>query len=587
MKKSKTILVSLMMMFSTVAGPATLMANETIEAANAAVSTSIRESNVWWDLYYMYKDKWLEDWNTNNPDSPREEFNPFYLTPNYGDYRGKDSTGRLLTMYPYQNDIYIYTWFNSSSVTTSEWNGSILQVYATTNTEINASETGYEDVGKMVYYEAILVNSYGQTGDRSNWLGKYVIEDVIDNSDENEAYRFYVKSMSWGVSPAVGNFDCGDEILYQKTETLNDFVYHYKQPDYIDITAKTGAMMLSGENYRNEANGTFFKSDPNNVIVARLPNPQTGGYSDFHQGFVSYDENFYAFFNTGSYYIDEMENDESIKSIEEMTYSYVNTEYTHVSSQYVRLGVSKDSYAFSGLYDKNFLHEDAYFTNIKKPVASGDKVVKATDVTVTKNQFFNIFGFGWDYEYSTMGIIDCSGDTNIPETEEFSALRTFVEKNRFFDSNGDGVADSQYRWAFKVGQMKRTSDTINYGTAVVTAWGNWKTVAHQIDDITILRIKFINAENHQFDLLAMDVNTPTTVVDVVTVGKIYTVVPKWFQDVIDFFEATGNIIGPILIAAVVIALVIGLIYILQPVITFASNESVKNTVRKSNKKKKK
>lgn len=586
MKKSKTLLVSLMMIFSSVAAPATLLANDSIQAANASVSTSIRESNVWWDLYYMYKDKWLEEWNANNPDSPREEFNPFYLTPNYGDYRGKDSKGRMLTMYPYQNDIYIYTWFNSSEVTVSEWNGSSLQIYGTTNTLLNEGGTGYDDDGEMVNYEATIVNSYGHTGDRSNWLGKYVIENVIDNSDDNEAYRFYVKSMSWGVSPAVGNFDCGDEILYQKTETLNDFIYQYKQPDYIDITAKTGTLMLSGENWESELLGPFFKYDENNVEVRMLPT-SSGQLSRSVSGFNSYDENFYAFFNTGNYVVDGVEYDNPINSIEEITYSYTTKEYSHVSSQFVRFGWSDSSLAFKGLYDKEYLHEDAYFTNIKKPVASGDNVVKSTDVTTTRNNFFNIFGFGWETEYSTMGIIDCSGDTNIPGDDEFNSLKTFVEKNRGFDSDGDGVIDKQYRWAFKVGQMKRTSETINYGTAVVTAWGNWKTKAHQIDDITILRVKFINTENHQFDLLAMDVNTPTNVVQVVTGGKMYTVVPKWFQDFVDFLSGVGNVIGPILIAALVIALVIGLIYILQPVITFASNESVKNTVRKNNNKKKK
>ena len=581
MKKRKTLFVALAMIFSTVAAPALLLANDAIEFARAETASSIEDSNVWWDLYYMYKDAWLEDWNVNNPDSPRNEFNPYYLTPNYGDYRGGDSKGRLLCMYPYQNDMYIYTWLDTKNITDHEWDGSFVNIYGTTNTELTEDELGYDDSGKIMVYQADLVNTYGKIGDNSNWLGKWVIKDLIDNSDGNDAYRFYVEKLNLD---DIREIAAGDEILYQKTETLNDFIYQYKQPDYIDITAKTGTLMLSGENWESELLGPFFKYDENNVEVRMLPT-SSGQLSRSVSGFNSYYENFYAFFNTGNYVVDGVEYDNPINSIEEITYSYTTKEYSHVSSQFVRFGWSDSSLAFKGLYDKEYLHEDAYFTNIKKPVASGDNVVKSTDVTTTRNNFFNIFGFGWETEYSTMGIIDCSGDTNIPGDDEFNSLKTFVEKNRGFDSDGDGVIDKQYRWAFKVGQMKRTSETINYGTAVVTAWGNWKTKAHQIDDITILRVKFINTENHQFDLLAMDVNTPTNVVQVVTGGKMYTIVPKWFQDFVDFLSGVGNVIGPILIAALVIALVIGLIYILQPVITFASNESVKNTVRKNNNKK--
>lgn len=587
MKKRKTLFVALAMIFSTVAAPALLLANDAIEFARAETASSIEDSNVWWDLYYMYKDAWLEDWNVNNPDSPRNEFNPYYLTPNYGDYRGGDSKGRLLCMYPYQNDMYIYTWLDTKNITDHEWDGSFVNIYGTTNTELTEDELGYDDSGKIMVYQADLVNTYGKIGDNSNWLGKWVIKDLIDNSDGNDAYRFYVEKLNLD---DIREIAAGDELIYTKAESENDFSYQYIQPDYINITSKLGALMLSGE-YSVNASGlsSFFKHDPNNAIHY---SPDYPTYYDSSaevgdSGYTNYDEHFYVFFNTGSYFIDSVENDESIDSIEEIKYSYVSTEYTHVSSQFVRSGWSNASFAFTGLYDKKYLHSDAYFTNVKKPTVSGDKVVKASDVTTIKNELNNVFWIKTFYEYSSMGIVDCAGDTNIPDAVEYKALKEFVKSNRSFDSDGDGIKDKQYRWAMKADTLKRTSETINYGTVALTSWGNWKTKAHQIDDITILKMKVINTDNHQFDLLAMDVNTPTTVVEVHTVGKLYVVYPKIIQDIIDFFNDNKVAILGVLGAVLAVVLLIVILRFLMPFITLASNASTKRVVKQNNKKKRK
>lgn len=575
--KIKSLILSIMMVTSTVAAPAALMANESIQAGKATTSSSIEDSNVYWDLYYMFKDKWLEEWNTSHPEAQRTEFNPFYLSPNYGDYHGSSSYGRLLCMYPYDNDIFIYTWQDNSRVSTaSYYDGSSIHIVGTTNKTYD--ETGYLDEGTYHGYLADLVNNYNYTTvNSSNFLAKYVIRDVIDSEDGQEFYRFMVQYFYLYVGhPNVPMFkiDCEDEILYNPNNGEEDFNYHYSQPDHINITAKTGALWLSGESL----NWNFFY---NNRVDKSNVADQDG---NMYQGYKNYDENFYAFFNVGSYSLDGEIYDEAIKHIEKITYSYVLTEYSHISSQWRSAISPETSWAYTGLYDNSYLNDDAYFTNVKQPVSSGDLVVDANDVVTYDHFLYPGWWFEQWYSYSTLSIIDCSGDTNIPSNSEFDGLRDFVKQNRQFDSDGDGTNDKQYRWAFKLNTLSRTSEDIDIGYFPPIAWGKFKTKAHQLDDITILKLKFINSDNLTFDLLAMDVNTPTTVVSVITAGRFYKVIPEWIQDIIDFFVQNQSLFTWILIAIAFVIIVIAMLYVFQPFMTIASNASLKRKMRKNNKK---
>jgi len=596
MKKHLPLIISLFLIGNAIAIPAIQLSQGTIAAAEGdseTTATSIADSNVYWDIYKMFSDKYISNWNEQHPDNQITTFNPFFLSPNYGDYHGSSYKGKLLSMYPYQNDMYIYTWLDTSDIASDVWDGQSIHVLATSNVERN--ETGYLDDGSYIDYKATLVNTYNlSAGSKNNWLGKWVIKDVVDTSATQDFFRFKVESMYlapvlsdtvinlgtnlsqinlkqyqttgyyvykegpvWYARKIIGHVrdvDCGDELIYTAADSLNDFNYHYSQPDYINITSKTGSLLLMGKDLPGYQ--SYFESDPNNA-----------GNS---MGYSKYDENFYCFFNVGSYSIDSKVYDEALKSVESITYSYNQTTYNHVSSQFNGSWIQNEPLCFKGLYDNKYLYKDAYFINASQPVNSGEKLVTANDKQEYVNHQFTLFWVDTDYTYQTMSIIDCSGDTSISNDQELKKLKEFVKENRSFDSDGDGVKDKEYRWAFRVGQNERTSETIEFGSTGVNCWGKWKSTCHQMDDITILRMKFINSDYLNFDLLAMDVNTPTTTVTVKTGGKQFLVFPSFIQDIIGWFNENSGTLIAVAIGVVVLAAIIGGGYLLMPTILTAS-----------------
>jgi len=582
MKKEIMAMAAAALAALSAAGGAVCAAGE--ENAGLAVSaggsaTSIYDSNVWWDLYKMFKAKYLAE----NPG--RSEFNPYYLTPAYGRYHSEHDDASLLCAYPYADDLFLYTWLDSSSVDPSDWDGKSIQVRYTNSTALSSDGSGFADGGTWKTATATLVSSDNYSdGSRSNWLGKWLLAGVNSVTSATADYRVKVDSIwlyegseyaeklyvckdtaamkalfsaqiaalalagysfadiegGWyavkGTAASdVLRWDCGDDIQYAKTDSFKDLNYLYVQPDYIRIAKKLAALWLSGET-GNYGSGLITKWDPSCYPEGSLSD---GCYRNMK-------ENTYCFFNAGETLYDGSFKEETIEKLQSVTYSYTKTSFTHHSSQTVYTGNqaypdAPGGRVFQGLYDDSYLNGDAYFSDAST-YRSPDLTVDAKYVSSTHVQTGSFLGWTWGYDYSAMGIVDCRGDTNVPSGDEYSGLKDFIVRNRSFDSDGDGAADKQYAWAFLADEDERTSATENFGTAVVASWWNNASKCHQVDDVAMLRLKFYDSDGKLFDLAAMDVNTPTTAVTSITGGKSFVLAPEWLRNAIDFLDRYKGIL---------------------------------------------
>lgn len=652
-KKGISLLFTALSLISIAAAPAAIdLSKQSIIAlaeSEEPLATSIADSNVYWDLYYTNKDKWLENWNSSHPETPLTEFNPFFLTPNCGNYHGGTDKAKLLMIYPYMDDIYLYTWLNTQDVTVDTWDGTSIQVIGTTN--VNFSETtGYLDEGHFQTYNATLVNTFNKSDVSSaNYLAKWVIHDAIDGSTGQDFYRFKVSTMYLTgnytqtkvylgidgnvprgleqtyqdlgytivrervgddlkvyailatLANTIGEFECGDEIIYTVNQSYDDFNYHYTQPDHIQITSKKVGIWLSGidRNSIGFGNKDFvspYEYDSSNYNPIQIPNLNHQGTNDAWittgiDYYRSYDENTYCFFNLGESYIDNAPAEEAISKISSIDYSFYKTTYTHVSKQnhisfLAPVGTDWLSGAYKYRYDNQFLNGDAHFEGVSTVGPITQTQTSTYDHKVTNFDHNTlIWWFPTVYEYRKVGIIDCSGNTNLPEGDStYDSLRQFALDNRSYDSNGDGIKDSQYRWAFLVDEDTRTSTTVEAGQVpYVNTWWKSKTVAHEVSDTVILSLVVQNDTNLNFDLLAMDVNTPTTFTEIITVGNFYTIFPKWISDTLSAFDQLFTALKIILAVLLVLAVVIGISYIIQPFIAMRNASKISKSIRKSKK----
>lgn len=561
--------------------------NAAAAAAASGTATSIYDSNVWWDLYKLFKDKYV----AANPG--RSDFNPYYLTPAYGHYHSEHDDASLLCAAPYADDLFLYTWMDSSSVPSSAWDGTTIEVKYTNNTALLPDGSGFDDAGTWQTATATLVSSDNYSaGSHSNWLGKWLIAGVNSVTSGTADYRVKVDSI-WlcpGIDYATkiyvcatadkdgslfsgkiarlaqdgysfldidGSYyavegaestdylewDCGDDIQYGKSDSLSDLNYLYVQPDYVRIAQKKAAEWLSAET-GGHGSGALLKWDPGCYPGGSLSD-------DCYQNMK---ESTYCFFNAGETLYDGSFEEADIEKLESVTYSFTKTNYTHHSSQTVFTGgqaYDTDSTArvFQGLYDDSCLSGGAYFSDASTH-GSPDLTVKADYSSSTRVQTGSFLGWTWGYDYSALGIVDCRGDTNVPSGDEYASLKKFIEDQRSYDSDGDGAADKQYAWAFLADQDSRTASISDYGTAVVTSWWDNVSACHQIDDVTLLRLKFYDSADKLFDLDAMDVNTPTTEVETVSGGRGYVVAPEWITAAVSFFQkyegvliAVASIVG--------------------------------------------
>lgn len=537
-------------------------------------ATSIYDSNVWWDLYKLFKDRYLAE----NP--TRTDFNPYYLTPAYGYCHGQHDDARLLCAYPYGNDLFLYTWLDTSSVSVADWAGGTIKINYTNNTNVSADGSGFADEGTWKTDTATLVNADNYSpAARSNWLGKWLLKGVNAVTDPEATYRVKVNSM-WLYGPGIMRWDCGDDIQYKKTDAFKDLNYYYVQPDYIRITRKKAALWLSPE------------TGPNGALplIKWDPSCYPGG-SLSANCYQKMKERTYCFFNAGETSLDGSFQEADVSKLESVTYSYVKTSYTHHSSQIVETGHQaydddRETRVFQGLLDDSWLNQDAYFSDISSQ-ASGELTVSSDYVSSSRVQTGSFLGWSWWYDYKALGIVDCRGDTDIPSGSEYDSLRKFITDRRSFDSDGDGADDKQFAWAFLADEDERSSSIENYGTAVVTSWFKNVSRCHQIDDIVVLRLKFCDSDGKLFDLDAMDVNTPTTEVETIGGGKDYIVAPEWWTKALGFLDQYKGIL--IAIAALVgIGLLIALSIYIMPILRplFALAEAPFKAIGRTLKKKK-
>lgn len=658
-KRKITMILTAVTLMGIATAPAAIdLSNRSILAiaeGEEPLANSITESNVYWDLYYCAKDKYIAEWNSSHPNNQITEFNPFFLTPNYGNYHSGTATAKLLMIYPYMNDIYLYTWLNTQDIPSDIWDGQSIQVIGTNNVNFTESE-GYLDTGKFQTYNATLVNTFNKSeGSSSNYLAKWVIKDVIDGSTGQDFYRFKVSTMyltgnylvnkvylgidgnvprgleatyealgyeiirerveddlkvyaiKTTLQNTVGEFECGDEVVYTLNQSYDDFNYHYTQPDHIEITSKKVGIWLSGINQRHLSFGADpnallpYEYDSSNYFPFTMPNPNFTAVENFFltvgvDYYKSYDENTYCFFNLGEAYLDGATADETISKISSIKYSYYKTTYTHVSKQnHISfyppiLNQEYLSGAYMHRYDNKYLNGDAHFENV-----STIGPISATQTSTYNHLVSNfdhntlIWWFPTMYDYRKVGIIDCSGNTNLPSgegNEEYDGLRDFALDNRGYDSDGDGTKDSQYRWAFLVNEDTRTSETIESGSVpYINTWWKSKTICHEVSDTVVLSLTVQNDTNLSFNLLAMDCNTPTTFTEIVTEGKFYTIWPKFINDVGNAMEEILKWLKIILIVLAVLAVIIGISYVIQPFVSLHNASTISRSIRKSKKEK--
>lgn len=655
-RKITMILTAVTLMGIATAPMAIDLSNKSIMAiaeGEEPLANSIADSNVYWDLYYTNKEKYIANWNSSHPDNQITDFNPFFLTPNYGNYHSGTATAKLLMIYPYMNDIYLYTWLNTQDIPSDIWDGQSIQVIATNNVNFTESD-GYQDTGKFKTYTASLVNTFNKSdASSSNYLAKWVIQDAIDGSTGQDFYRFKVSTMyltgnylvnkvylgidgnvprgleatyealgyeiirerveddlkvyaiKTTLQNTVGEFECGDEIIYTLNQSYDDFNYHYTQPDHIEIKSKKVGIWLSGINNRsiNFGNKDFvpaYEYDSSCYNPIQIPNPNFKNIEDAFittgiQSYKSYDENTYCFFDFGESYIDGALADEAISKISSIKYSYYKTTYTHVSKQnHISLlaPIEKDylSGSYKYRYDKQFLNGDAHFESV-----STTGPISATQTSTYNRMVTNfdhnslIWWFPTVYEYNKVGIVDCSNNTNLPADDDehphqYDGLRDFILRNRGYDSNGDGTNDKQYRWAFLVDEDIRNSEVIESGQVpYINTWWKSKTVCHEVSDTVILSLTVQNDANLSFDLLAMDVNTPTTFTDIVTEGHFYTIFPKWMNDVANAWDEIMKWLKIILIVLAVLAVIIGISYVIQPFVSIHNASTISRSIKKSKK----
>lgn len=625
---SNVLALTISLIVSCVSGPA-LSAGETFnKQVNSSESTSIANSDVYWDLYFAFKDKYLE----NNPNVPANGFNPYMICPNYGKspIDGNLSTGDLLLVRPYKTDLYLYLWLNTSDNANYAYQSSIYPMIS--DNMIRDEEQGYYLHDNFKMYEAKFVNEryFGETLG-ANWLGKWVIHNYITDTsidthraniqsiylnpevcyeilyfsaedlaemqmDEHFLEEWaednnYMVSFSGGIwtltsrdiSLSSSNafykqIECGDEMMYQYSNAENVLNYTYTMPNYVEIKNKTAKLKLSGiktQQYRSDSIPLFYY-DPNNFYEDEGVGlgPFKSEYTLNHA--YKYNEIFYCFFDVGDVVINGVKQDQSqvISSMERINYSYNKQTYIHVSSTNRWRGgrCAGPTDACTACYTKtlNNVHLSNQYGDYFSDVTTKYSGVRSVDsrYQIEKEELEWSFLLWKDTKKFTLdGIIQCSsgenGEPSIEDKEDGSndELINFIKNNRDYDSNGDGIKDKTYRWAFLIDN--------DYREAVwKDGWSNplvfydvqYQSTCHDINDVLILRLKFSFDGDKYFDLQAMDFTTPLDPnPDVGDMGAEYITLNEIGQAIVDWFNANKfSLFG---FSSILLLVVIGILFL--------------------------
>jgi Sec-independent protein translocase protein TatA len=608
---------------SNISGPALNAGAIFNNRINKAESTSIANSDVYWDLYYAFKDKYLE----NNPSY--KDFNPYMICPNYGKTILDENLSKndLLLIRPSGNDLYLYTWMNTSD----NPDFALTSIYPTvsSNTAFD-EEKGYYAQDAFKFKEAEIVNTYNFIGNKDNWLGKWVIHDYIAASPDIDFYRAYIQEIyidpilqhevryynaqdlldmgmdehrfeewaeennyivtfSGGIWTLTSRdmslltatsyyrkFDCGDEITYQYKNTTKEFEYSYTMPDYVEIKTKKAKLMLNAYamrhcNPQSPFDQNNFKYNP----VTYLTGTGSGLENYSHQFSKIYDEAFYCFFDYGDIYIDGVKQDSEkiIEAVERIDFSYNKTTYNHLSTLNRMNGVSfseiNDPASTACYYNTLDISKlsgtgEDFFT-IKDIKQSGQKSIDfdykvEKDVTGYSNLFFSI-----KKKFSYDGIVKCVGETSSdPDIEpdgNNAGFIQFIKNQRDYDKDGDGINDSVYKFAFLINNDTRDAVWADgYRWNVANFDVQFLSSCHEISDLTILRLKFSFDGKNFFDLAAMDFTTPLDPNTYVTdYGTYYVTYSEIFTNFLSWLDF--NKFSLLGFSSILLLVVVGILFI--------------------------
>lgn len=506
MIQSALLAISFIMVAS---GP--LLATDKHQQAITTGAT-METSNVYYDMMCLYGE---------------DIFNP--VDPDFDGVERIYDKFKFYAAKPYQNDLYLYTFF--------KWPEDRLADFTWTIKYSTSTTLGQDDLIIENYSVSSLeyINHYGFT----NRYVKYRLNGVFD-IDDNEQFRIRIESIGTGgvpeipggpditpiprhaqISPYLEKYRVEHEVSFQYDDA-DDLVYEYFQNEYITITDKVVALNLVGYGSSFEPFGfpeNLYKTDS-----GIIPTVETLKYANYY-------ENSYCFFDT----------DKEIDRIMQIEYTYSVFGY---SAKVARNGpgwwVGPD-FAYTGLYQNSsnyefsIVHPEVFY---RKNLSNQIVNVQREDSSI----------FGWvtytDYSYPTIIDVDV-------ENQGSDAFNRFV--NRAAKKN-DGT---RYEWGFNVHSSDRSSQVSDHFTLGLWQWWNTTTFAHEVKQAMILRIKYVN-NDVIFDLNAWDVPTDTTIV-VITTPKTYTVfeedrLPGWLKTLIDFFTSLLENIGTIIaIALIVIA----------------------------------
>jgi len=467
---------------------------------------TMETSNVFYDMMCLYGE---------------DVFNP--ADPDFDGVERRYSSFKFYAAKPYQDDVYLYMYFSSWPETMAD--DYPFTVKYSTSTDLDADNFIVEDF-KITDLE--YVNHYGFI----NRYLKYRVNGVFDIA-EDEQFRIRIESIGTGgtfetppiivvprlaVTPYSKRYDIAHEVSFEYDDS-DDLVYEYFGTEYITITEKLVAQNIIGYGIAIDPFG-------NADILLGISSPIPAVTNRIY--YSNYYENSYCFFDT----------DKEIDRIMEIEFVYSVFGYTAKVGRNGAGWFVGNDIAYTGLYGKR----DGYEFVVTEPGTSFRKTVENELVSVTRVE--SSF-FGWvtyaDYKYETL--IDVSKSDELTDDD----FKGFVERAAVKDDGTD------YQWGFNVHASDRTSVVSDYFSIGFWSWWNTTTIAHEVKQAMILRIKYVN-DDMVFDLNAWDVPTDTSLV-VVTVPSTFTVfdestLPSWLQDIIAMFKEVGMWMA---IAAIVVA----------------------------------
>lgn len=504
-------------------------------------SSAIASSDVYWDLYSMCRDAWL----VNHRDAT--EFNPYYLTPKYGEVHNDSEVASCLGIVPDGSDVYVYMWFDTAS---TGWDGESPKFTYSNDTSVGSD--GYYNSAAATK-TGVLVSKYGksETGS-SNWLAKYKLEGI---SGTGSIKRVSVLSIEIPTAAGKTTIELSSDTQWKGDEVdSSDFDFYHAQDNYVTISRKKVAMMLEpalngpGAPGTGLTHGIYTASKPQevynysdhydpNCVVQGVAAESNSSFMDdvpeeYAGTFSKYYENTYCFFDFGPYYVNGVEQTIPIANIESITYSFNRLTYKYQSSNFHRLGINWNKMVpicYARLYNKPVCEES---------LRNGAKYYSESVAFLEKkiengNSVRNVVSDGFKFLFWKLNESQSDLDLIVDCTDEDSWY------NQSFDGNKENLANFilnnrwDYPYAFLIDSTERTGENGPKDDGGFLTGYDWNTTStcHEVQDVVILRIKFRDMQNTSFDLKALDSTIDTESIYVPsTSGKDFQLnVPHFFE----------------------------------------------------------